>query len=72
MVESRMDASASFEVIDSIIWTRKYAKLPPEERAKYRGLKDFRLWWALFVGIILVIYAFFIWFRFQHPVPMFG
>jgi solute:Na+ symporter, SSS family len=58
--------------VGPILWTRKYARLPAEERAKYHGLKDFRLWWAIFVGIILAIYAFFIWFRFQHPVPMFG
>jgi hypothetical protein len=50
-----------------IIWSPKYAALPPEEQRIYRGLKDFRLWWLLFVTIILSIYGFFIWFRFQHP-----
>ena len=41
-----------------------------EEKQRYRGWQDFRIWWLLFVGIILAIYAFFLWFRFQHPVKM--
>jgi len=41
--------------------------LPPEERQKYRGLKDWRLWWLLFIGIVLAIYGFFLWYRIQHP-----
>jgi hypothetical protein len=58
------------EQIESILWSRSYARLPEDERRRYHGLKDFRIWWALFVGIILAIYAWFIWFRFQHPVKM--
>jgi SSS family solute:Na+ symporter len=58
------------EQIEPIIWTRRYARLPAEEKRRYHGWKDFRIWWALFVGIILVIYAFFVWFRMQHPIPM--
>jgi len=55
------------EKTEGIIWTPKYAALPPEEQQRYRRLKDFRIWWLLFVLIILSIYGFFIWFRFQHP-----
>jgi SSS family solute:Na+ symporter len=55
------------EKVDGIIWNKSYLSLPPEERAKYRGLKDWRIWWALFVGIVLSIYGFFLWYRFQHP-----
>lgn len=55
------------EKTEGIIWSPHYASLPPEERRRYSGLKDFRIWWLLFVGIILSIYAFFLWFRFQHP-----
>jgi len=58
------------EQVEPIIWTRRYAVLPEEDRRRYRGIKDWRIWWLLFVGIILGIYAFFLWFRFQHPVPM--
>jgi SSS family solute:Na+ symporter len=55
------------EKTKGIIWNKSYLSLLPEERAKYRGLKDWRIWWALFVGIVLAIYGFFLWFRFQHP-----
>jgi SSS family solute:Na+ symporter len=53
-----------------IIWSPSYAALPADERARYSGIKDWRLWWLLFVGIVLAIYAFFLWFRLQHPVKM--
>jgi len=43
------------------------AKFNAEEQAKYRGLKDWRVWWLLFVGIVLAIYGFFVWLRIQHP-----
>ena len=46
------------------------AIVPEEEKRRYHGWKDFRIWWLLFVSIILGIYAFFLWFRFQHPVKM--
>ena len=39
-------------------------------QAAYHGIKDFRLWWLIFVGIILGIYGFFLWFRLQYPVKM--
>jgi SSS family solute:Na+ symporter len=53
-----------------IIWSVRYAALPPEQSARYAGLKDWRLWWLLFVGTVLAIYGFFLWFRFQYPAPM--
>ena len=34
---------------------------------RYRGWRDYRIWWAGFVLIILAIYGFFLWWRFQHP-----
>jgi SSS family solute:Na+ symporter len=55
------------EKIKGIIWNKSFLQLPPEERAKYRGLKDWRLWWLIFVGIVLSIYGFFIYYRLQHP-----
>ena len=39
-------------------------------RARYRGLKDWRLWWLLFVGTVLAIYVVFVWFRLRHPVKL--
>lgn len=55
------------EKIKGIIWNARYAMLPPEEKQRYRGWKDFRIWWLLFIGIILLIYACFLWFRLRHP-----
>ena len=55
------------EKTEGIIWNKSYLSLPPEERRKYRGLKDWRIWWAVFVGIVLSIYGFFLWYRLQHP-----
>ena len=52
---------------DGIIWSRAYAALPAEEQRRYGGWKDFRIWWLLFVGIVLSIYGFFLWYRLQHP-----
>jgi len=55
------------EKVKNIIWNRHYAMLPPEEQAKYSGWKDFRIWWLLFISIVLIIYGTFLWYRFQHP-----
>ncbi len=52
---------------EGIIWSPAYAALPKLERLKYRGIRDLRLWWLIFIGIVLSIYGFFLWFRFQHP-----
>jgi solute:Na+ symporter, SSS family len=54
------------EKTDRIIWNRSYLSLPPEERKQYSGWKDFRIWWALFVAIVLSIYGFFLWFDLSH------
>jgi SSS family solute:Na+ symporter len=71
VIASLLTAAPPPEKVDPIIWNPRYAQLPEEERRRYRGIKDFRIWWLLFIGTVLGIYAFFLWFRFQHPVPMF-
>jgi len=50
-----------------IIWSRRYAALPPAEQARYSGWKDLRFWWLFFISTVLSIYGFFLWFLFQHP-----
>jgi hypothetical protein len=55
------------EKVEGIIWSLQYARLPAELRERYSGFKDFRIWWLGFVLIILAIYGFFLWWRFQHP-----
>jgi solute:Na+ symporter, SSS family len=51
------------EQVDRVIWNRSFLSLPPEERTRYSGWKDFRLWWFLFVATVLSIYGFFLWFN---------
>jgi len=53
--------------VEGITWNRSFLSLPAAERERYRGLKDWRIWWALFVGIVLCIYGFFLWHRIRHP-----
>jgi len=63
-VVSLATAPPAEEKTRGIIWNRSFLNLPPDERAKYTGWKDFRIWWALFVLAILAVYAFFFWFQF--------
>ena len=70
MVVSLLTAAPPTEKTHGIIWNKSYLSLPPDEQAKYRGIKDWRIWWALFVGIILSIYGFFLWYRIRHPWQM--
>jgi solute:Na+ symporter, SSS family len=67
IITSLVTAPPPKEKTDGIIWSRAYAALPAAEQARYSGWKDFRIWWLLFVSIILSIFAFFIWRRIQHP-----
>jgi len=45
-----------------IVGNRGYLLLPPEERNRYRGWRDFQLWWLVFVAVVLGSYGFFLWF----------
>src|SRR4051812_24327583 len=67
IVTSLLTKPPPAESVDGIIWTPQYARLPPELRERYSGLKDFRIWWFGFVVIILAIYGFFVWWRFEYP-----
>ncbi len=55
------------EKTKGIIWNPRYAPLPPAEQSHYSGWKDLRLWWFIFIAVVLSIYGFFLWFKFQHP-----
>ncbi len=67
IVVSLMTKEPPAEKVDGVIWDRQYAKLPLELREKYGGWRDYRIWWLGFVLSILGIYAFFAWWRFEHP-----
>lgn len=70
IVTSLLTRPPPAEKTTGIIWSAHYAALPAEQQARYGGLKDWRLWWLLFVAMVLAIYAFFLWFRLQYPVDM--
>jgi SSS family solute:Na+ symporter len=59
---SLLTAPPPKEQVEQIIWNRSYLNLPPDLRERYRGWKDFRVWWLLFVTAVLSIYGYFIWF----------
>lgn len=67
MIATSLATRAPEGTVPGIIWSPQYALLPKKLQAIYGGWKDFRIWWALFVTIVLAIYGFFLWFRFQHP-----
>jgi SSS family solute:Na+ symporter len=67
IVASLLTKPPPAEKTDGIIWSPQYARLPADLRARYSGLKDFRIWWAGFVLSILAIYGFFVWWRFAYP-----
>ncbi|HVV01441.1 MAG TPA: sodium/solute symporter [Verrucomicrobiae bacterium] len=64
---STLTPAPAREKVEGTLWNKSYIELPPEERAKYTGMRDWRLWWAIFVGIVLCIYGFFIWYRLKYP-----
>jgi len=70
IVTSLLTAPPPPEKTEGIIWSARYAALPEDQRRRYAGWKDWRLWWLLFVGCVLAIYAFFLWFRLQYPMDM--
>jgi SSS family solute:Na+ symporter len=59
---SLLTAPPPREQVDRIIWNRSYLRLPDELRARYRGWKNFVVWWLLFIATVLSIYGFFLWF----------
>ena len=63
IVVSLLTAPPPAAKTEGIIWSRKYAALPAEEQRRYGGWKDIRIWWLLFVGSVLAIYGFFLWWR---------
>jgi SSS family solute:Na+ symporter len=67
VVTSLLTAPPDPERVKGIIWNRRYALLPPEEQARHSGWQDFRIWWLIFITIVLAIYGSFLRYRFLHP-----
>jgi SSS family solute:Na+ symporter len=54
------------EKTEGIIWSPRYARLPQAESEKYTGLRDWRIWWVLFILVVLGLYGFFFWYQFAR------
>lgn len=46
------------EELKGVIWDASALRLQPQERALNGGLRDFRLWWAVMILVIVAMYAF--------------
>ncbi len=46
----------SDEELKGLIWTRDSLRLPPDQRAHYRGLRRPGIWWAIITAIVLFFY----------------
>ncbi|HVT29464.1 MAG TPA: sodium/solute symporter [Lacipirellulaceae bacterium] len=67
VIVSLMTTAPNTEHTKGIIWNRSYLHLPPEQRKRYRGWKNYVFWWLLFVAIVLGIYGYFLWFSLSRP-----
>lgn len=67
VVVSLLTAPPKPEKTRGIIWSWRYARLPDSEREKNRGARNLFLWWAVFIGVMAVLYAYVIWFQFHGP-----
>jgi SSS family solute:Na+ symporter len=46
----------SDEELKGLIWTKDSLRLPPQERAKYRGIRRPFFWWAIITVVVLFFY----------------
>ncbi len=53
---SLMTPPKSQEQLKGLIWTKDSLRLPPEERARYRGLRRPIVWWAIVTAAVLFFY----------------
>lgn len=52
---SRFTRAAATEQT-TITWNWSYARLPEAERKRFTGLRNFYLWWGLWVGCVIVLF----------------
>jgi solute:Na+ symporter, SSS family len=52
------------ERTEGIIWRPRYAALPAEERAQYKGWRNYRVWYFALLGVVFSFYGFLFWFQF--------
>ncbi len=57
VVVSMFTVRKSAEELRGVVWTREALRLPPEERARNRGWRNFKIWWALMVAVLIGLYV---------------
>jgi SSS family solute:Na+ symporter len=55
------------EKLAGIIWSPKMAALPVSEHSRNRGFRSLFLWWAIFAGLVVALYAYLFYFQFFGP-----
>jgi SSS family solute:Na+ symporter len=67
VVVSYLTRAPDPEKIKGIIWSWQAAKLPKAEQQRNRGLRNLFLWWAIFISLMMALYAYVIWFQYWGP-----
>jgi len=64
---SIVTTAPSQEVIDDVVWTKRFLQLPLSERAANTGIRNPLYWWLLLLATAMMLYGYMIWFQFfQH------
>jgi SSS family solute:Na+ symporter len=45
------------EELKGLIWNKESLRLPPDQRARNRGLRSPFLWWAVITAVVLYFYV---------------
>ncbi|GGA55004.1 solute:sodium symporter (SSS) family transporter [Edaphobacter acidisoli] len=69
---SLVTTAPSAEVVDKIVWSKSFLRLPQAERARSIGFSSPLLWWSALVCLALALYAYMIWFQFWGPLVKHG
>jgi SSS family solute:Na+ symporter len=56
VVVSLLTTPRSEEELKGLIWTPASLRLPPDQRAHYRGLRRPGIWWAIITAVVLFFY----------------
>jgi SSS family solute:Na+ symporter len=56
IVVSLMTKPKSKEELEGLIWNRQSLRMPPEQRALYRGFRRPVIWWAIITAIVLYFF----------------
>ena len=57
-------------VVESIVWSKKFLRLPVAERAMNAGVRNPLYWWLALVAAALALYTYMIWFQFWSPASL--